>query len=136
VTGGDLERLADEAFTAVQDAGGDPLGVDEPLRTVAVVYAAQAVLDGGGLAHFLDNDWTGTPSYEVFAEAFERIGATGTAGAIRAVVERIGLPCPEVDRELRAERLATLPADQLEALDRRLDHDGLTLLGRWVASLD
>ena len=98
------------------------------------MYAAQAVLDDGGLAYFLDNDWTGTPTYELFAEAFERIGAAGTAGAIREVVERIGLPCPEVDRELRAERLGRLSEAALEDLDARLDDDGLGLLARWVAA--
>ncbi|MDF1800140.1 MAG: DUF4375 domain-containing protein [Planctomycetota bacterium] len=127
-----LEDLADEAFGAVQDAGGDPRGLDEPLRTVAIVYAAQAVLDNGGLAYFLDNDWNGTPTYELFAEAFERIGAHGTAGALREAVERIGLPCPEVDRELRSAHLSRLSEADVEALDARLDDDPIELLRRWV----
>ena len=134
--GDELERLADEAFAAVAAAGGDPRALDEPLRTVAIVYAAQAVLDDGGLAYFLANDWTGAPSYEVFAEAFARIGAAGTAAVIRAAIERIGLPFPEVDRGLRQERLGALPEDELAALDAGLDDDGFERLARWVADRD
>ncbi|QDV22242.1 DMP19 family protein [Aureliella helgolandensis] len=96
-----LEKMSDIAFQKM-DAADDVLSkVDEPYRTVAIIYAAQGVIDNGGLVYFFENDWPRTPPYSIYADAYERIDRLEAAQAIRDAAASFGVKNPEKDIDSR-----------------------------------
>ena len=90
-----LEKMSDIAFQKMDAAEDDLSKVEEPYRTVAIIYAAQGVIDNGGLVYFFENDWPRTPPYSVYADAYKRIGRLEAAKAIRDAAASFGFDMPE-----------------------------------------
>lgn len=96
-----LDKMSDIAFEKMDAADDDLSNVEEPYRTVAIIYAAQGVIDNGGLVYFFENDWPRTPPYSVYADAYERIGRLEAAKAIRDAAASFGIDTPEKNIETR-----------------------------------
>lgn len=96
-----LDKMSDIAFKKMGVADEDHSKVEEPYRTVAIIFAAQGVIDNGGLVYFFENDWPNTPPYSVYADAYERIGRLEAAKAIRDAAASFGIDSPEKNREAR-----------------------------------
>jgi hypothetical protein len=96
-----LERASTIAFKKLEDAGGRFENLDEPFRTIAVVYSAQGIIDNGGLIYFFESDWQYNPPYSLFADAYRRIGRIEAADAIENAAKSFGFPEPERNKELR-----------------------------------
>ena len=96
-----LDKMSDIAFEKMDAADDDLSAVEEPYRTVAIIYAAQGVIDNGGLVYFFENDWPRTPSYSVYADAYERIGRLEAAKAIRDAAASFGIDSPETKIDAR-----------------------------------
>jgi hypothetical protein len=77
--------------------------LEEPCRTVAIIYSAQGVIDNGGLAYFFEADWPNQPPYSLFVEAYRRIGKDDSADAIQHAANSFGIPEPEKHQQLRDE---------------------------------
>ena len=92
-----LDQLSDIAFQQMDANGNDLTQLDEPYRTVAIIYGAQGIIDNGGLCYFFENDWFNNPPYSTFADAYERIGRIEGAEAIRNAVASFGFDYPELD---------------------------------------
>ncbi|QDU27452.1 hypothetical protein ETAA8_25400 [Anatilimnocola aggregata] len=98
-----LEHASTIAFEKLKVAGGEISLLDEPFRTVALVFSAQGVIDNGGLNYFFESDWPGNPSYSLFADAYRRIGSVDAANAIQDAATSFGISFPERDSKLRNE---------------------------------
>jgi hypothetical protein len=77
-----LNRAIAYAVGCVQAADGDVFRLPLPVQTVAVVQAAQGIIDNGGLEYFYESDFDGQPPYAFFVETFRRIGAQAAADRI------------------------------------------------------
>jgi hypothetical protein len=93
-----LGRASRLAFEKLDSAGGNIAKLEEPHRTVALIYSAQGVIDNGGLIYFFESDWPGNPPYSLFADAYRRIGCAAAADAISQAAESFGVPHPERDQ--------------------------------------
>lgn len=96
-----LETLSDEAFRRMSTVDDDLSRMEEPYKTIAIVYAAQGVIDNGGFPYFFSNDWPHKPPYSEFADAYERIGCTQAAVALRSAAASFSIERPELHREQR-----------------------------------
>ena len=114
-----LDRAGTRAFAKLRRARNDPRNLSEPFRTLAVVYAAQGVLDNGGLRYFFESDWPGQPPYELFAQAYRAIGATERASAIEQAAKEFAFASPEHDRNRRCELLDGAVGIRIDAIDRQ-----------------
>lgn len=123
-----LERASDIALAKLKDVGGDPRRLDDPLRTVAIIYSAQGVIDNGGLRYFFQNDWPAQPPYSVFAEAYRTIGATPEADAIEAGASMFTFSNPERHAPQRQSFLDGANGERIDALDEKLVTDVWKLL--------
>lgn len=65
---------------------GDPACLPKAVRTVALVHAAQGVIDNGGLYYFFGDDFPSAPPYSVFISAYRVVGATAEADALTRAV--------------------------------------------------
>ena len=129
-----LDAAADRAFASLQRAGGDPRKLENPLRAVAIIYAAQGSMDNGGLRYFFESDWPGQPPYAVFAEAYRNIGATAHASAIEEGANVFPFQNPEREGGRRRECLGGTEGDHIDAIDRGLGEDVWKLLGEYTRS--
>ncbi len=127
-----LERACDVAFARLEEVGQDPRHLDEPLRTVAIVCSAQAVIDNGGLCHLFENDWPAQPPYSVFSDAYRTIGAEAEAAAIDAAAAMLTFSDPERHRRQREELLAGEAGKRIEALGAALVADVWMLLAEYA----
>jgi hypothetical protein len=98
-----LNKASDIAFKKLAGADYRMESVEEPHKTVVIVYSAQGVIDNGGMAYFFENDWPNNPPYSVFADAYERIGRADAAKALRDAVKSFGVPNPENNCKARRE---------------------------------
>ena len=106
-----LDDLIDHAYAQLESAGGDPLQLPDPARTVVLVSTAQALIENGGFEYFFENDFPGTPDYAVFVAAYRRIGASEAASHLEAAVTLFGFDAPHLHREQRLAFLEELDAD-------------------------
>ena len=96
-----LKRASKIAFKKLAEVDRDARRLEEPFRTVAVVYAAQGVIDNGGFFYFFASDWPGNPPYSLFVDAYRRIGSEGAADAIDHAAKSFGIPSPETNSDFR-----------------------------------
>ena len=89
MTENQLGRVLDAGFDRLESLDNDVSRIEQPLRTVLVVYSAQGVIDNGGLAYFFERDWPHHPPYDVFVSAYEAIGLVKEAAAKRRSNELI-----------------------------------------------
>ena len=80
-----FDRAVKAAMSAAAEAG-DVSRLPAELRAVALVHAAQGVIDNGGLQYFFESDFPGKPSYKLFVDAYQAIGATDAADALAKAV--------------------------------------------------
>ena len=91
-----LERISDIAFSELEQNADNLASLDEPYKTVAIIYGAQGIIDNGGFRYFFENDWPNNPDYSVFADAYARIERTEAADAIREAVATFDFKNPEL----------------------------------------
>lgn len=96
-----LDTLSDEAFRRMSAVDDNLQRMEEPYRTIAIIYSAQGVIDNGGLVYFFANDWPHRPPYSEYADAYERIGCIDAANALRSAAESFPIERPELHREQR-----------------------------------
>ena len=96
---------AGEDLAKLEDDERYPYGLPEPLMTFWAVFHGGGVIQNGGFQYFFENDWPDNPNYSIFIDAYERIGATGAAAAMRAAVADFPFPDPHLDFEARREHL-------------------------------
>ena len=118
-----LDAASDVALARLKSADGDVSRLDDPFRTVAVIYSAQGVIDNGGLRYFFENDWPGQPPYSAFSEAYRAIGASPEARAIEAGAAMFPFPTPEREETRRRRLLQGSGAERIEALDASFKSD-------------
>lgn len=90
-----LSVLSTEAFERLEKYGNDPLRLQEPWKTISLIYSAQGVIGNGGFVYFFENDWPNHTPYDEFAAAYDRIGVTKAGEAIRSAVFAMGIVDPE-----------------------------------------
>jgi hypothetical protein len=101
----DKDSLLDRAFRVAQVAykgAGALEKLPTPLRTVLMIFAAQGIIDNGGLQYFFENDFPGQPPYSTFVDAYREIGAKDEA-ALAAGVDLFPFPDPHQHLKLRRE---------------------------------
>lgn len=96
-----LKKYYDAAMEQLAAVNNDASLLEEPYRTVALVQAAQGVIDNGGLIYFFESDWPGQPPYKLFSDAYRRIGKPEAANDIDTAAASFGVDQPEKHRELR-----------------------------------
>lgn len=53
--------------------------LDNPCRTVVIVYSAWGLIENGGFQYFFESNFPGDPSYDIFIQAFSSVGLTDIA---------------------------------------------------------
>jgi len=106
-----LEPASVIVFKKLDEKGGNLFLLEKPLRTIAIVYSAQGVIDNGGLEYFFESDFPDNPPYQMFVDAYSEIGAIEEAEIIENSLSFFSLPKPELDMEGRRQFLASLPSD-------------------------
>lgn len=115
-----LDIAADFAFARLDLAGGDPLTLPLPLQTVVLLYAAQGRIDNGGFRYFFENDFSGNPPYQAFAEAYRRIGAITAADCLDQAVAVFTSDQPHLSQDKRNEFMDAMEeSDDFFGLDDR-----------------
>lgn len=95
-----FERVIDFA-TSEFDRVGDPTLLPPVVRAVALVVAAQNLIDNGGLQYFFESDFIGKPPYSMFVEAYRAIGANDEAQALEDAVQLFPFENPHLVQHLR-----------------------------------
>lgn len=98
-----LDEISDVAFKKLAVVGNQLEQLEEPYKTVAIIFSAQGVMDNGGMVYFFENDWPNNPPYSIFADAYERIGRAEAAQVIRDAVGTFGVANPEFNKTARKE---------------------------------
>ena len=93
------DHLHDEALKVIGDR--EIHEVEDPYFTIAVIFAAQGVIDNGGFRYFFENDWPKNPPYSIFYDAYDRIGLQDEAKNLKDAVLSFGINGPERQIELR-----------------------------------
>ncbi|HEX3471648.1 MAG TPA: DUF4375 domain-containing protein [Silvibacterium sp.] len=96
-----LDRAADYAFAELERVGGDPLKLDTPLLTIAVLYHFQGMVDNGAFRYAFENNFPFSPPYSMFADAYRRIGATQAAENLERSVAMFPFENPHEHEEER-----------------------------------
>lgn len=103
-----LDRVIAYAIARVVEASGDVSQLPLAVQTVAVVQAAQGIIDNGGLEYFYENDFLDNPPYSFFVEIFRRIGAEAAAQRIEASSQMFPFPEPHMHAEKRVAWIETV----------------------------
>lgn len=101
-----LDSLSTVAIRRMAEVDDDLDRIEEPYKTIAIVYAAQGIIDNGGLRYFFENDWPHKPPYSEFADAYERIGCADAANALRSAAASFPIERPERNRAARLAYIA------------------------------
>ena len=141
--------IPDEIWEVVEKAyhkigpGYSTAGLDEKCRTVILVCAAQGIIEYAGFDHFFRSDLPDQPPYEQIAEAFENIGATEAADAIRMAISVFSIDHPELDFEHRRRTMERLGLCGYSGGFKKLtstirDHNvrHITLLAKYIEEND
>jgi hypothetical protein len=81
-------RLLKAIDVAIAIVGDSPDLAELPfeVRIVAIVHAAQGIIDNGGLQYFFEVDFPNKPGYSMFVDAYRVIGAIDAALALEQAV--------------------------------------------------
>ena len=96
-----LSLLSSEAFERLAQNDSDPLRLEEPWKTIILIYSAQGIIDNGGFVYFFENDWPHFTPYDEFADAYDRIGLNCAAESIRTAVAVMKIEAPECSLDAR-----------------------------------
>jgi hypothetical protein len=80
-----LLKAIDVAIAKAKDSP-DVSKLPFELKIVAIVHAAQGVIDNGGLQYFFEADFPGKPPYSLFVDAYREIGASDAALVLEQAV--------------------------------------------------
>src|SRR5688572_956304 len=80
-----LLKAIDVALAKAKDSP-DLSNLPLALRVVAIVHAAQGIIDNGGLQYFFEVDFPGKPPYSLFVDAYREIGASDEASVLEQAV--------------------------------------------------
>jgi hypothetical protein len=98
-----VDKFSVIAFKQLDKVDDNPMKLAEPYKTFVLVYNAQGVIDNGGFKYFFENDWPTQTPYSEFADAYQRIGRTEAASALRAAAASFGMDRPEKQCDARRE---------------------------------
>lgn len=119
-----LDKPYDSAVSCLAAAGGDTEALPLPLQTLILVEMAQTLIDSGGLEYFFETDFPNNPVYEVFVQAYRRIGAESAADCIEASALMFPFAEPHLFEELRQVWLEKMRIDpQFAGLGERITGD-------------
>jgi hypothetical protein len=107
-----LDRAIAYSIARVTQAAGDVYGLPLAVQTVAVVHAAQGIIDNGGFEYFYQSDFLDNPPYAFFVEAFRRIGADVAAQRIEASSQMFPFSEPHMHAEMRGAWIETVQETQ------------------------
>ena len=110
--------LYDIGCDQMDEFDDDVTRLEEPFHTIVVINAAQGSINNGGMRYFFGMDWPGCPKYQVFVDAYERIGNAECATSLRDAANSFGVADPEQDLDLR-----------LEFIDEQYDKDKFQVRG-------
>ncbi|HEY0884184.1 MAG TPA: DUF4375 domain-containing protein [Ramlibacter sp.] len=124
MTASPLDKPYDYAVSRLAAAGGDVEALPLPLQTLLLVEMAQTMIDSGGLEYFFEADFPNNPAYEVFVQAYRRIGAGSAADCIEASAQMFPFAEPQFFEELRQVWLEKMRVDpQFASLGERVTGD-------------
>ncbi len=106
-----LDRAAECTYSQLERLGGDPLKLDLPQQTVAILYSVQAIIDNGGFQYLFENDFPHDPAYAKFVEAYRRIGANAAAERLEKAVAMFPFENPHLHQDQRLSFMETLDED-------------------------
>ncbi len=112
MTQSSLDQAIEYACRLLPGANEDARNLPEPMRTVALVHAAQGIIDNGGLEYFFEMDFPLNPPYSTFVDVFLEIGADAVAECIEASARMFPFPHPHL---YEAQRQAWLVSIQENA---------------------
>ncbi len=119
-----LDQPYDYAVSCLAAAGGDVEALPLPLQTLLLVEMAQTLIDSGGLEYFYEADFPNNPAYDVFVQAYRRIGAESAADCIEASALMFPFAEPHFFEELRQVWLEKMRIDpQFAGLGERITGD-------------
>jgi hypothetical protein len=96
-----LDNASDIAFAALEKAGNDPASLSISMKTVVVIYTAQAIIDNGGFQYFFGQDFDNNPPYSFIADAYRQIGARSAASLIEEAVSLFPFNDPHLHQDQR-----------------------------------
>lgn len=124
MTDSPLDKPYDHAVSCLGAAGGDMEALPLPLQTLLLVEMAQTLIDSGGLEYFYEADFPNNPAYDVFVQAYRRIGAESAADCIEASALMFPFAEPHFFEELRQVWLEKMRIDpQFAGLGERIAGD-------------
>jgi Domain of unknown function (DUF4375) len=105
-----LDKAMDYACAELERVG-DLEMLPKVVRTVAIVQAAQGIIDNGGLQYFFESDFPNQPPYAIFVDAYREIGAIAEADALAAAVSLFPFAEPHKNQTARDKFLVDLGQD-------------------------
>lgn len=98
-------------------------------RDVVIVYSAWGIIENGGFEYFFEADFPGNPAFEVFTNAFRRVGLEEIASDFSDLVALFPFSEPHKHVQKREGFLSSQPASfmaTMEKLERRIaQHDNI-----------
>lgn len=107
-----LDQAIEYACGLLPAANGDARKLPAPMRTVALVHAAQGIIDNGGLEYFFEMDFPLNPPYSTFVDAFREIGADAVAKCIEASASMFPFPHPHLYEAQRQAWLVSIQENE------------------------
>lgn len=108
------------AYEHLALAGGNPLHVDEPFRTIVLADTALGLIDNGGVEHLFESDFPGCPEYGAFASAFRNLGLAYLADGLSELVQQFPFESPHNDQARRRAFLSS-PSPAFISMASRLN---------------
>ncbi|ESS67838.1 hypothetical protein MGMO_156c00060 [Methyloglobulus morosus KoM1] len=102
-----IGNTLDKASNLLKQNENDISKLSEPVATFLIVHGAQGIIDNGSYEYFFGCDWPGKPNYEVFVDAYKRIGCTDQANEFQRVVNTFPFSEPHLHLSLRKDYIAT-----------------------------
>ena len=90
--------------------------LDQPCRTVVIVYSAWGIIGNGGFQYFFENNFEGDPPFGVFTQAFDAVGLEEIARRFSELVALFPFSDPHKSIRKRQEFLDSQPPDFIAAM--------------------
>ena len=90
--------------------------LDQPCRTVVIVYSAWGIIGNGGFQYFFENNFEGDPPFDVFTQAFRTVGLGEIALRFSALVALFPFSDPHKSIQKRQEFLDSQQPDFVAAM--------------------
>lgn len=90
--------------------------LDQPCRTVVIVYSAWGIIGNGGFQYFFENNFEGDPAFEVFTQAFRDVGLEEIALRFTELVASFPFDDPHKSSQKRQAFLEASPPEFTAAM--------------------